>query len=71
MCALAVVLMVGGVLFGGVLSAVVVFAVEVVVVTSPLRIRGTRPFHPGFLSKLSASLVSLITVGIHFVVSIN
>ena len=49
MCALAVVLMVGGVLFGGVLSAVVVFAVEVVVVTSPLRIRGTRPFHPGFL----------------------
>ena len=23
---------------------------------SPLRIRGTHPFHPGFLSKLSASL---------------
>ena len=40
-------------------------------VMSPLRIRGTHPFHPGFLSKLSASLVSLITVGIHFVVSIN
>ena len=32
-------------------------------VTSPLRIRGTRPFYPGFLSKLSASLVSLITMG--------
>jgi len=29
-------------------------------VTSPLRFRGTRPFHPGFLSKLSASLVSIV-----------
>ena len=40
-----------------------VFAEAVQKFTSPLRIRGTRPFHPGFLSKLSASLVSLITVG--------
>jgi hypothetical protein len=38
-------------------------------VTSSLRIKGTHPFHPWILLILSAYRVSLITVGIYFVVS--